>query len=363
VKKLFCFYKNSEFIVSEDYRLLECGASTKLNEFLSDIQSRFSSQMKIVQINFEAGHETTNAKTQQPLYPSAKASVFVLHSFKSVNESLLPLELETSGIAEEIRFQSLESKSAFIEKVNIIKKEIAAGRLYQANLTAPLKASTAASAEEIFKKYSPSLNGYYKALLPLNNNCTVISFSPELFLQREKNILTTCPIKGSIKSDRSFETELIADNKEDAELSMIVDLLRNDLNRIEQAPSAEVTKHRAQMQLGYIQHTYSEIQIQTGKPLAEILECTLPGGSISGCPKTESLKVISELEPYRRQVYTGTIGWWQDNEFSLNLAIRTFIKHNDDLYYHAGCGIVYDSVAEKEWDEFILKTGRINAGF
>lgn len=144
---------------------------------------------------------------------------------------------------------------------------------------------------------------------------------------------------------------------------MIVDLLRNDLNRVNDSNSlefAEVTKHRAAMKLAYIQHTYSEISLQTHKNLPEILNCTMPGGSISGCPKIESLHVISETEKYKRQIYTGCIGWWKENDFTLNLSIRTFIKNQEDLFYHAGCGIVYDSVAENEWNEFLLKTAKIS---
>jgi anthranilate/para-aminobenzoate synthase component I len=114
------------------------------------------------------------------------------------------------------------------------------------------------------------------------------------------------------------------------------------------------------MQLGYIQHTFSEIEVETTKNLAEVLAATAPGGSISGCPKVESLKVIAELETYKRQAYTGALGWWKDNNFCLNLSIRTFIKKENQLYYHAGCGIVYDSDANKEWDEFLLKTGQLN---
>lgn len=157
-----------------------------------------------------------------------------------------------------------------------------------------------------------------------------------------------------------LKQELINNPKEDAELSMIVDLLRNDLNHVEKESSAQVTAHREVMKLGYIQHTYSEIEIETDKSLPEILRSTMPGGSISGCPKTESLKLIAELETYKRQAYTGTIGWWKDNNFSLNIAIRSFMKYKNQLFYHAGCGIVYDSDSQKEWDEFLLKAGSLN---
>jgi para-aminobenzoate synthetase component 1 len=231
------------------------------------------------------------------------------------------------------------------------------------NLTAPLVAETNEPELSLFKKFFYELNGSFQAMLPFSENMSVLSFSPELFLQKTSGLLSTRPIKGSLKSDLNFEENLINSAKEDAELSMIVDLLRNDLNRIEPNAGAKVSKHRSAMQLGYIQHSYSEVQLATEKNLPEIIACTFPGGSISGCPKIESLKVISELEIYKRQIYTGSIGWWKKDEFTLNLAIRTFIKNDNKLFYHAGCGIVFDSVAEREWEEFILKTGKLNVTF
>ncbi len=147
--------------------------------------------------------------------------------------------------------------------------------------------------------------------------------------------------------------------KETAELSMIVDLLRNDLNSICEKP-VTVTKHREILDLGYTQHTYSEITGLTNLNLPEILKSTFPGGSISGCPKSESLKAISEFENSPRGFYTGTIGWWQKNDFKLNIAIRSFKKQNTDLTYYAGCGIVYDSDPDCEWQEFLTKAGKLN---
>jgi para-aminobenzoate synthetase component 1 len=181
-----------------------------------------------------------------------------------------------------------------------------------------------------------------------------------LFLKMQNKKLKTQPIKGSLSDEASSITFLLNNPKEEAELSMIVDLLRNDLNRLENKNSAQVNFHRRVMNLGYIQHTFSEIEIESDKTLPEVLLCTMPGGSISGCPKIESLKVISELETYKRQAYTGTIGWWKDNNFCLNITIRSFIKYKKQLIYHSGCGIVYDSDAEKEWNEFLLKAGSLN---
>lgn len=357
MKPLICFFQDNKYIYAVKYSLEACSEEQSVNEFLNSIENKFADKMKVVQINFEYENQKWFMH-QKSLYTCAKASVFILDQYETLNEHDLLNRLSEKQFSAD--FASLESQATFIEKVNLIKKEIAAGRIYQVNLTAPLKSNCSASSEEIFKHYSAKFNGRYKALLPLEH-CEAISLSPELFLQKTGTTLKTQPIKGSLAQNEELEKHLLLNKKEEAELSMIVDLLRNDLNRIESdsKASAKVTKHRQVMQLGYIQHTYSEIQIETNKNLPEILRSTLPGGSISGCPKIESLKLISELEMFKRQIYTGTIGWWKKNEFSLNLSIRTFVKSNDELYYHSGCGIVYDSIAEREWNEFILKTGSL----
>lgn len=358
MRELICFYEKNTYLFCQDYSLYVCDENQNSFEFLAEIEKKYPAEMKIVQLNFESGFEDTFSK-QTPLYPSAKANVFVLNEYEIIDS--VELLKRIPDITTSLQFTPLESKSVFIEKVKILKKEISAGRVYQANLTSALQCQETVEAKSLFRTYYDKMNGDYKALLPLQN-IDVISLSPELFLSKKENRLITQPIKGSLAQNKNFEADLIKNEKEEAELSMIVDLLRNDLNKIENSNSALVTKHRNLMKLGYIQHTFSEVEIKTDKTLPHILSCMSPGGSISGCPKLESLKLISELETIKRQVYTGCIGWWKNNEFTLNLAIRTFIKHDKNIFYHSGCGIVYDSDPEKEWNEYILKTGSLHAG-
>ncbi|MBC7421455.1 MAG: chorismate-binding protein [Bdellovibrio sp.] len=349
---LICFYEKDLFIFSLDYEVHHCPAQMRVADFLNTIEKEFFNAMKVIQCNFEFD----SMSAQKALYNGSKASVFVIQNY-----ALKTLAEITAGDVKNIshQFKPLVSREQFTEQVKIIKGQIAEGRIYQVNLTAPLAAACNESGLDIFNYYQAKFNSEYKAFLPYENY-SLISLSPELFLQRVKNQLITRPIKGSSSAEKDFSTSLYKNEKEEAELSMIVDLLRNDLNNLDENQASVVTKHREKMQLGYIQHTYSEIQVSNDQPLASILQKTMPGGSISGCPKIESLKVINELEPYRRQAYTGTLGWWQKNDFTLNLTIRTFIKSHDLLVYHAGCGIVYDSDPESEWDEFLLKTGSLH---
>ncbi len=359
MKILLCFSQSDKFICSYDYIHMNCPEDQSVQQFLADIEKNYFSELKIVQVNFESGNESLFSH-QQPLYPCSKAQVYILikYDLKTISEiskELISRESEN----QEIVFEPMINQSKFLEKTELIVDEISKGRIYQVNLTSAMSGTTSLTAEQIFYKFESLFKGDYKALLP-SPQFSIISFSPELFLQQIDGELLTRPIKGSLPGNRNFSEKLIDNKKEEAELSMIVDLMRNDLNSLSDQESAVVSAHRQQMQLDYIQHTFSEIKVKCEKPLSEVLKKTFPGGSISGCPKRESLKIISELEPFRRQAYTGALGWWQKNQFGLNVTIRSFIKAEDQIFYHAGCGIVYDSLPESEWQEFLLKAGTLN---
>ncbi len=362
MKPLISFYKNEKYIFSKDYQLVCCKINENLFDFLNDIEKKYANQLKILQINFDAA-QTEQVFYEKTLYPCPKASVWILNSFEflSIDIILNQIKIENQ-VPYEMIFRPLISQNEFKMAIEKIKFDIRAGRIYQANLTSAFKADCGAEAAIIFADFYQKFNSRYCALLP-HQGIDVMSFSPELFLEKLDGVIKTEPIKGSIRPEENIENDLIQNEKENAELSMIVDLLRNDLNRIAyettENASAEVTQHRSVMKLNYIQHTYSQICIKTNAHLPLVLKCTFPGGSISGCPKNESLKVITENEKYPRGVYTGSIGWWHNNEFSMNLAIRTLIKHENQIYYHAGCGIVFDSDPEKEWKEFLTKAGAL----
>ena len=358
LKPLICFYEHENYIFSKNYTLRECPAQQKVYDFLKEIEDKFSSSLKVVQLNFEFDNQKLFVK-QKNLYGSAKASVFILNEFRIGPLPEILVSLSTTSAFKGANFQSNVNKEKFIKKTKFVIEQIANGRIYQANLTAPLSASCSDPTEDVFCYYQSRFTGAYKALLPLKH-VDLHCFSPELFLQQRNGTLLTRPIKGSLSQGKDFDTQLFANEKEEAELSMIVDLLRNDLNALSEENNAVVVSHRERMKLGYIQHTFSEISVKCDQPLSQVLEKTFPGGSISGCPKIESLIVIREVEDYQRQIYTGSLGWWQNNEFTLNIVIRSLIQSDDQLFYHAGCGIVYDSDPEAEWDEFILKTGALN---
>ena len=139
---------------------------------------------------------------------------------------------------------------------------------------------------------------------------------------------------------------------------MVVDLERNDLGRVCEYGSVEVVEHRYVDELPSLFHTVSTIQgrLRDKVSAVDILRATFPGGSISGCPKIRAIEIIDELEPTRRHVYTGAMGFFAPNgDFTLNVAIRTMTVAGNRLHYQVGSGIVADSVPEKEYEETLQK--------
>lgn len=354
MKPLVCFYQNDQSILSENYELVSCSEKQSVFDFLNAIQKDYSSQMKVLQINFEA-FQVEKFKHLPLLHKIPKASVFLLKNYDLISKN----DFSKEKVALPL-FRPLMSRSDFMDKVRKLKHEISNGRFYQVNLTSGFKAESVLGLQNsylLFQHLSHLYPGRYSAFLP-SNDFEILCYSPELFLQKSKDVLKTQPIKGTMKPSENFFEHLLKNPKEAAELSMIVDLLRNDLNSVATTP-AVVTRHRQQMNLEYTTHTYSEISVNTKQTLPVILQNTMPGGSISGCPKLESLKAIAEHETHQRQFYTGCIGWWLQDDFTLNIAIRSFLKTQNEMFYFAGCGIVYDSNAEKEWDEFLTKAGKL----
>lgn len=346
---LICFYKNS-WVQSSDYTKYQCQRNQNVNDFLNSVQQNFSTELKILQIDYDAFEKLIpDSKSKESHYKSPKAQVYVVHSYHLRQDSI-----SQSNPIKDINFKSQIEKLEFIQSIKTIKDDIFSGRFYQVNLASYFVANSSESSDNLFRFYSPKFNSPYSALLP-GDEFDILCFSPELFLRKTGPEIMSQPIKGTGKNYQ----EILNSEKENSELSMIVDLIRNDLHLISDTPTV-VRKHRAEMKLNYATHTYSEISGMTSKRLPEILEMMSPGGSISGCPKLEAIQAIHELESFKRQFYTGSIGWWKDDDFELNIAIRSILRTKDQLYYYAGCGIVSDSDPESEWNELLKKASALS---
>ena len=252
------------------------------------------------------------------------------------------------------------SQADYFDRIHKIKEWIAQGEVYQINSTFPLNVSTQGSAQALYRKLADQHPSAHAAFIE-DDQQTVLSFSPELFLQRKGTTLVTRPMKGTAPrsndplEDQQLGKRLQASEKDRAENLMIVDLLRNDLGRI--ALSGTVIAEPLFSLEAYpsVWTMTSTIQatIAAATSLEQILRALFPCGSITGAPKIAAMKRIQQTETQPRGLYCGSVGWLAPNgDFSLNVAIRTLLLNPDGSgRYHVGGGIVHDSVAEQEWEE------------
>jgi para-aminobenzoate synthetase component 1 len=262
--------------------------------------------------------------------------------------------------------ESTMSREQYIAAVENALEYIAAGDIYQVNLSQRYSHEFQGSPFALFSALRAVSPSFYGAYLNCEDH-SVISSSPELFLRQTGRMVETRPIKGTrprgstAEEDRTLKEDLIHSAKEAAELTMIVDLERNDLGRVCEYGSVEVTQHRHVEEFPTVFHTVSTVRgrLRDDAGTTDLLRATFPGGSISGCPKIRAIEIIDELEPVRRHVYTGAIGFMAANDLQLSIAIRTLTVAHGRLYYHVGSGIVADSNPAQEYDETLHKAAGI----
>ncbi|MGQ9919697.1 MAG: aminodeoxychorismate synthase component I [Desulfobacca sp.] len=259
--------------------------------------------------------------------------------------------------------KSTFTKERYLAAVRRAREYIRQGDIYQVNLSQRFSFAFRGDFYCLFLQLFRRNPAPFYAYL----NCgdfQILSTSMERFLLRQGDYLETRPIKGTRPrgrtpgEDEARRQELLASVKEDAELSMIVDLLRNDLGRVCQGRSVQVKEHK---RLEAYENVYHLVSIVTGRlrpacSHVDILRATLPGGSITGCPKIRAMEIIDELEPVVRHVYCGNIGYLGLHcNLDLNIAIRTAIRTNAQVHFAVGGGIVYDSEEVAEYEETLHK--------
>ena len=192
----------------------------------------------------------------------------------------------------------------------------------------------------------------------------MVGSSPEILVRLQGGEVTVRPIAGtrprgaSAEADAALEAELLADPKERAEHLMLIDLGRNDVGRVAQSGTVKVGEQFGIERYSHVMHIVSEVtgQLRAGLSYADVLKAAFPAGTVSGAPKIRALEVIAELEPIKRNIYSGAvgyIGWHGDADTAI--AIRTAVIQDGRLHVQAGAGIVYDSDPAKEWDETMNK--------
>ena len=278
---------------------------------------------------------------------------WICAKFESVNEAPFPIA-ESNFVSSQ--FQSSMDRNTYISYVQGIQEDISNGEVYQVNACRMLSAPVSKSF---------SLMGLFSSILQNNPapyatyfripGVEIASASPELFLKREGNAVTSSPIKGTRPTGGAE-----FGSKDTAENVMIVDLIRNDLGQICKDGSIDVPRLLSVEEHPGIDHLVSDVTGELKENLSwrQIIEPLLPPGSVSGAPKSSAVKIISKHEN-NRGVYCGAIGWIEGNTCELAVAIRTFWKENEILKFGTGAGITWASDAASEWEETELKAERL----
>lgn len=255
------------------------------------------------------------------------------------------------------------TKSMYLEAVRKAKNYIAAGDIYQVNLSQRFQTKLTISPFSLYQRLRRINPAPFASYLNFGE-FIVASSSPERFLKVTDRKVETRPIKGTRprgankNEDKKLARELLQSEKDRAELIMIVDLERNDLGKVCRYGTVKVRELVELETYPTVFHTVSTVvgELHPEKDRVDLLKATFPGGSITGAPKIRAMEIIDELEPTRRGIYTGSLGYFGFNEtMDISIVIRTFLIKKDRGYFQVGGGIVADSEPEKEYQETLDK--------
>ncbi len=269
----------------------------------------------------------------------------------------------TSNKRHPLAWQSTLTQERFLEAVARAQDYIRRGHIYQVNLAQRFSAVLDRAPFEFHQCLASVSPAPFAAWLDCGD-FQISSASPELFLRLSGSQITTRPIKGTRPRssdptrDAQLTYELTTSPKEMSELVMITDLLRNDLGRVCEFGTVQVPELVRLERFAQVQHLVSTVEGRLRRDVThfEAFASCFPGGSITGAPKIRAMEIIDELEPVTRGPYTGSIGYLGFNrESQVNIAIRTAVCTHGKVHYHAGAGIVADSLAEAEYDETLAK--------
>ncbi|MEY7851452.1 anthranilate synthase component I family protein [Natrarchaeobius sp. A-rgal3] len=288
--------------------------------------------------------------------------------------------------AAEATFESDCGREAFADRVRRVKEYVRDGDTFQTNISQRLVAPAAVhpvAAYDALRRVNPAP---YSCLLEFRA-ADLVSASPELLLERgeprssrshtsdansserepragDDDFVRTEPIAGTRprgetpEADADLEADLLADEKERAEHAMLVDLERNDLGKVCAYGSVEVEEYRRIDRYSEVMHLVSNVtgRLRPDATLADAIAATFPGGTITGAPKPRTMEIIDELEATRRGPYTGGVGIFGfDGRATLNIVIRTLVRHGAEYHLRVGAGIVHDSEPYREYDETLDK--------
>ncbi|WP_129114899.1 anthranilate synthase component I family protein [Halegenticoccus tardaugens] len=265
--------------------------------------------------------------------------------------------------ASTARFESDCGREAFADRVRRVKEYVRAGDTFQTNVSQRLVAPAAVHPVDAYAALRRVNPAPYSALIE-SPGVDLVSASPELLLRREGNRAVTEPIAGTRRrgetpdADADLEADLLADEKERAEHAMLVDLERNDLGKVCEYGTVEVSEYRRVDRYSEVMHLVSVVEgrLRPDARLVDAIAATFPGGTVTGAPKPRTMEIIEEVESTRRGPYTGSVGIFGfDDRATLNIVIRTLVRRGDEYRLRVGAGIVHDSVPDREYEETLAK--------
>ncbi len=256
------------------------------------------------------------------------------------------------------------TRDAYLAAVRRVVDYIHAGDIFQANLSQRFEGPWELGALALYRRLREAASAPFAAYLRDSRGRAVLSASPERFLELRGRRVETWPIKGTRRrgagaaEDAALAAELVASGKDRAELAMIVDLERNDLGRVARAGSVRVAAAGELRSFRTVHHLVGRVEadLRADVSLADLIRATFPGGSITGAPKIRAMEVIDELEPTRRSVYTGALGWVSfGGDLDLAIAIRTILLDGARATFQAGGAVTAASDPAAEYEETLVK--------
>lgn len=291
----------------------------------------------------------------EEVYKAAVASIDSL--VKKLRETQIPVRDHTPQAAPEIR--SNFSKGEFIKAVEKVKEYISEGDVIQTVISQRFETDLTVDPFEIYRALRVTNPSPYMFFLRLND-VTLVGSSPEILVQVDGKDITVKPIAGTRKRGRNaaedleLEKDLLADPKEIAEHIMLVDLGRNDVGRVAEAGSVKVEGLMTVERYSHVMHIVSNVKgrLKHGLGPFDALKSCFPAGTLTGAPKIRAMEIIEDLEPCKRGIYGGAVGYLgYDGKMDMCIAIRTMVIKGSRIFIQAGAGIVADSVPEKEYEE------------
>jgi anthranilate synthase component 1 len=274
-----------------------------------------------------------------------------------------PVEIPAHGPTVAHHAQSGFGEATFLQAVARAKRYIFDGDVMQVQI-----------GQRLSRRYAGEPLALYRALRTLNpspymfyfdfRDFQVVGASPEILVRLEGDKVTLRPIAGTRRrganadEDRALAAELLADPKERAEHVMLIDLGRNDVGRIAETGSVRVTENMVIERYSHVMHIVSNVEgkLKPGLDALAVLRATFPAGTVTGTPKVRAMEIIDELEPVKRGIYAGAVGYiGYHGDMDLAIAIRTGVVKDELLHVQAAAGIVADSVPESEWNETHIK--------